>query len=52
MKIRHYIADTVGLILLVLITLSPLGFYSTETDFGWFWNGIGGYNFSINGDSK
>ena len=42
---RTLILDTLALAFLVALSLAPLGIYSNDSGFGWFWPGLGGFHF-------
>lgn len=45
MKIRHFILDFIGLALIAVLTFAPLGLFSDDSGWGWYWPNVGGYYF-------
>lgn len=45
MKIRHILTDTLGAAALVALTLAPLGLFTDDSGWGWYWPNVGGYYF-------
>ena len=50
MRIRNIITDILGVAALAILTLAPLGFFSDDSGWGWYWPNVGGYYFETKGD--
>ena len=46
----HVLADIVGVAALVTLTFAPLGLFSDDSGWGWYWPNVGGYYFETSGD--
>jgi len=43
MRIRDIITDVLGVAALTILTLAPLGLFSDDSGWGWYWPNVGGY---------
>ena len=50
MRIRHLLTDLIGVAALAILTLAPLGLFSDDSGWGWYWPNVGGYYFDTSGD--